>query len=174
VAHPGDTDARPAPPDRPPAVGPAGPAPGRTVSLAARPRRTLRLADAKRAVRLDRGTFLQRSGVSLFLCVLAVAAAVILALFLNLVVELGRAPRVPDADAIARAFAQGDTLQALRLAAQYRAMGELSLAHRDAAWTHFAMGIKDLVVTVFFPLLTGILGYVFGTQAGSSREEAQG
>jgi len=149
-----------APSDR----GRSEPSGRRIVSLAARPRRTIQLAEARSGVRLDPGTFLQRSGVSLFLKVLLVASAVILGLFVNLLIELARAPGMPDGHGLSQVFARGDTMQALRMAAQYREMGEISLAHRDAAWTHFVLGIKELVVTIFFPLLTGILGYIFGTR----------
>jgi hypothetical protein len=140
----------------------------RTVQLSSS-RRMLQLADVQNEVRLDGGTFLQRSGVSLFLKVLLIASIVILGLFINLLIELGRAPGLPD-DGLSRALADGDSLHAIRVAAQYRAMGEVSLVHRDAAWTHFMLGIKEVVVAVFFPLLTGILGYIFGTNqvAGAS------
>jgi hypothetical protein len=170
-----DSVAGPVPaPERPSHSGGTAAPPRRSPSLAARPRRTIRLADTRGAVRLDPGTFLQRSGVSLFLKVLLAASLVILGLFLNLLIELHRAPGLPDGDGLAQAFARGDTLQAVRLAAQYRALGEVSLAHRDAAWTHFVMGIKELVVTVFFPLLTGILGYIFGTRHDAASSAGNG
>lgn len=145
-----------------------------------RKRTRVDLASIVESVDLDGSTFLQRSGVRLFLRVLLVTGLVLAALFANLVYELWAAPRVASSRALDAAFAQQDTAVVARLAAHYRAISEVALLQRSAAWDHFVIGIKELVVTVFLPILTGILGYVFGTrndavsQGGEAGEEGQG
>ncbi|HEV3051811.1 MAG TPA: hypothetical protein VGX50_16005 [Longimicrobium sp.] len=126
---------------------------------------TVDLEDRTDRVGIDPGTFLQRSGVSLFLKVLLVTSIIVAALFINLMAELAQVPPGPSGDSLATAFATGDTSQALRLAAQYRVVSEVLVAQRDAAWAHFVLGVKELVVTVLLPLMTGILGYIFGTRS---------
>jgi predicted small integral membrane protein len=162
--------AAPAAPVPPEDRGPAG----RTVSLEGHADRTLTLTNLTGDVGLDPGTFLQRSGVNLFLKVLAVSCVVLLALFINLMVELAHVPEVPPGSVLRNAFMRGDTVQTLRLAAHYGAVSEVALAHRNAAWSHFILGVKELVVTVFLPLMTGILGYIFGTRTEAAQNGAGG
>ena len=140
----------------------------RTVSLDEPAERTVDLVDATSDVGADPGTFLQRSGVKLFSWVLTATALVLLALFVNLSIELARLPDTPGGGTLTQAFLRGDTAQAIRLASQYRSVSEVAIAQRDSAWGHFVLGVKELVVTVFFPLLTGILGYIFGTRSESA------
>lgn len=137
----------------------------RTVDLDARAARTVNLEDQARRVGLDAGTFLQRSGVTLFIVVLTVVLLVLIALFVNLFNELAQVPSAPGGDALKAAFQRGDTVQTLRLAAHYRAVSDVVVAQRDSAWAHFIQGVKELVVGVFLPLLSGILGYIFGTRS---------
>jgi hypothetical protein len=137
----------------------------RTVSLNRVADRTLDLTDQTERVGVDPGTFLQRSGVSLFLKVLLVTSIIVFALFINLMAELAQVPRAPSGTSLTNAFTRGDTTQTLRLAAHYRAVSEVAILQRDAAWSHFVLGVKELIVAVFLPLMTGILGYIFGTRS---------
>ncbi len=141
----------------------------RTLSLDEPPERILDLDEESGSVGVGSGTFLQRSGVKLFRWVLTLTALAVLALFISLYAELSQTPQTPGAGALTAAFQRGDTLQAQRLAAHYRAVSDVVVAQRDSAWAHFVMGVKELIVTVFFPLLTGILGYIFGTRSEAAQ-----
>jgi hypothetical protein len=141
----------------------------RSVSLTAPSTRTVDLDEQTSNVGVDTGTFLQRSGVKLFSWVLLVTLFVVLMLFVNLFAELAHLPDVPSGNVLTRAFQRGDTVQTLRLASHYRIVADVAVAQRDSAWAHFVLGVKELVVAVLLPLLTGILGYIFGTRSETTQ-----
>ena len=121
-------------------------------------------------VRVARGTYLQQEGIKLFSRVLLLTAAVMALLFVALGRELFVAPALPAPPALSPAFQRGDTAVVARLTAELRAWSELSSAHQRAAWDHFALGVKEVVVAILLPLLTGILGYIFGTRSQDADE----
>lgn len=101
----------------------------------------------------ERGTFLQRSGVQLFLVVMAMTLVTLVGLFVYVVAAT---PALPGP---AELRAPGDT-----------AVVRLIAAERQAVFANFITGVKEIVVAFFPPLITGLLGYIFGNRAERSSD----
>lgn len=92
--------------------------------------------------------FLQKAGVWLFYSVLLVMSLVLGALFWYL---FSKTPAFPELTAGTSSFP--DSLSAVSLASQ-----------RTEVFGNFIMGVEKILVAVFLPVLTAILGYLFGTR----------
>lgn len=108
------------------------------------------LAEEKFGRGVYQGTFLQQAGVKLFNRVLMVTIIVIGFIVVYWLVETVRIPAWP----LEASQHPGvtDSLAA-------RVISE----HRATAFSNFETAIQMIVIGVFFPLLTAILGYLFGT-----------
>ena len=104
----------------------------------------------------EKGTFLQRAGVKLFYRVLSLTALVILALFIYLLMET---PSFPKTETLS-ASAPTDSLTFDRIVSQ-----------RKAVFENFIDAIDKIVVGILLPLLTAILGYLFGTRETENDQE---
>lgn len=96
----------------------------------------------------QKGTFLQRSGVNLFYAVLALTGLVLLALFLYLLIK------VPQFSISPSTALDANTAQVL-------------LQERQTVFTNFLSGVEKIIIAFCLPILTAILGYLFGTREGS-------
>lgn len=93
-----------------------------------------------------RGSFLQRAGKTLFYVVLAATCAALAALFVYLFTN-------SPSTAAFQAAASADTLRFRLIAEQ-----------QGAVFQHFVTGVEKVIVAIFLPILTAILGYLFGTR----------
>jgi hypothetical protein len=96
----------------------------------------------------EKGTYLQRSGVKLFLWLLYLTSGILVALFVFLLLSTFLITNVP-----------ADPLEAAKYIAD----------QRDVAFTRFLGGVERLVLNFCLPLMTGVLGYVFGTRESGRR-----
>ena len=92
------------------------------------------------------GTFLQRAGVGLFYRVLFTTVVIIAAAVTYL---LWKTPSFPG-----DLTASPDTAAVLRMIAE----------QRSEVFANFLSFLEKLVIGVFLPLMTAILGYLFGTR----------
>ncbi len=53
-------------------------------------------------------------------------------------------------------------------------IARLLLEQRQAVFSNFGTGVEKIVIAFLLPLLTAILGYLFGTQAGSTSGNGSG
>lgn len=97
----------------------------------------------------EKGTFLQKSGVYLFYSVLILTALILLGLFLYLLC-ITPSFIVSPATAI-----DANTSQVL-------------IQERQTVFGNFTAGVEKTIIAFCFPLLTGILGYLFGTREASN------
>jgi hypothetical protein len=95
----------------------------------------------------ERGTFLQRAGVSLFYWVFGATILVLLTLTVYTIVRTPTLPPVSTGTA-------ADTIA-------YR----LISAERQVIFDNYMEAVQAVIVAVLLPLLTAILGYLFGTAA---------
>jgi hypothetical protein len=92
----------------------------------------------------EQGTFLQRSGVNLFYAMLILTAVILIALFLYLLIDT-------PAFSISPSSALDENT------------GKTLLQERQTVFTNFLSGIEKIVIAFCLPILTAILGYLFGT-----------
>lgn len=123
--------------------------------------RTVKLTDVGAYKRIAKpkakGTFLQESGVRIFKWMLWLTSFVLAALFAYLIWETLRVPHLTPRMPADSAGAIRDTV-----------MARLLLEQRQAVFSNFGTGVEKIVIAFLLPLLTAILGYLFGTQAGST------
>jgi hypothetical protein len=105
-------------------------------------------------------TYLQRAGVKLFRWVLWSTMAALAALFLYLLWQLWKTPALEN-------LQSGTAIDTTLL--------RVAVEQREAVFDNFLEGVRTVIVNVFLPLLTAILGYIFGTSdagASSSNSDA--
>jgi len=98
---------------------------------------------------LEKGSFLQNTGRNLFYAVLIFTALVIIGLFAYLIIatpSYGLTPSTP---------LNTETSAAL-------------IQERQVVFSNFITGIEKIVIAFCLPILTAILGYLFGTRDGRS------
>ncbi len=93
----------------------------------------------------EKGSFLQRSGVALFYAMLILTALILIALFLYLLIK------TPSFSISPSTALDATTTQTL-------------LQERQSVFTNFISGIEKIVIAFCLPILTAILGYLFGTR----------
>jgi hypothetical protein len=97
----------------------------------------------------ERGTYLQRVGVKLFFWVLMLTVGILVGLFIYLIAST---PYIPDLSYTAvQDTARAETVHLL-------------IEQRKMAFDRFIGGVDRLVLQFCLPLMTGILGYLFGTR----------
>lgn len=94
----------------------------------------------------ERGTFIQRAGVNLFYSILLLTALILLGLFLYLLLKTPALSISPSSEI------QAATVQVIT-------------QERQIVFANFLSGIEKIIIAFCLPIITAILGYLFGTRA---------
>lgn len=100
----------------------------------------------------EKGTFLQRSGVNLFYAVLSLTTLILIGLFLYLFIM------TPSYSPTA--YLDTNTNQGL-------------IQERHVVFSNFTSGIEKIIIAFCLPILTAILGYLFGTREENHKSSAE-
>jgi hypothetical protein len=104
------------------------------------------------------GTYLQWAGMKLFSWIAWITVGILTALFLYLLLATPTLPKLSSTATVA------DSVTA-----------HLVIDQRAAVFGNFLNGLEKLILNFCLPLMTGILGYLFGTGGQEvSREAAKG